>query len=106
MPSPSPTHLCTHCLSQVKPIKVTPGTFLVELFLWLLIIVPGLIYSVWRVTSRYPACPVCKAARPIPIHSPGAVNLLRSMGSAPPPASPSAALRAGQALGAALRRQG
>jgi hypothetical protein len=33
---------------------------------------PGIVYSVWRVTSRYKACPACGAPNMIPLDSPRA----------------------------------
>jgi hypothetical protein len=40
-----------------------------EIALWLFLILPGLIYSVWRLTSREKVCGIC-GGRMIPINSP------------------------------------
>jgi hypothetical protein len=68
------THICKSCGKSIKPISITPGSFLIELVLWLAMILPGLLYSVWRVSSRYKGCPVCKSRDVIPANSPLAKN--------------------------------
>ena len=47
-----------------------------EVFCWLLFLLPGLIYSIWRLTSRYNACPKCKNASMIPLDTPKGQELL------------------------------
>ena len=61
---------CTHCGTQAKPKKKTPGSFLIELFLWCFFIVPGLIYSLWRVSNKKQVCPTCGAEHMVPLSSP------------------------------------
>jgi hypothetical protein len=41
-----------------------------EIILWLIFIFPGIIYSIWRLTTRYDACTVCRSPDIIPIDSP------------------------------------
>jgi ssDNA-binding Zn-finger/Zn-ribbon topoisomerase 1 len=70
-------HFCLQCNSQFdKTRTVTPGSFAIELFLWLLLLVPGLIYSIWRLTARHQACPVCGAKTLVPSTSPAAQRFL------------------------------
>lgn len=64
---------CTACGTEAPPKDVTKGSMAVELVLWLCFIVPGVIYSVWRLTSKHRACPACGSAQLIPIDSPAAV---------------------------------
>lgn len=67
----TPRHICDKCRSVVRPCADRPGSFALELLLWLLLIVPGLIYSIWRLSSnRIISCPVCKALNPIPLNTP------------------------------------
>lgn len=54
---------CTNCEYEGKPKRVTPGSFLVELFLWLCFLAPGLIYSIWRISSKKSVCPDCGSER-------------------------------------------
>ncbi len=69
---------CQVCGSVGKPKKFTPGSLLLEIVLWLLIIVPGVIYSFWRLSSRRAVCSVCRSPNIIPATSP---NALRAIGT-------------------------
>jgi DNA-directed RNA polymerase subunit RPC12/RpoP len=51
---------CTNCGYEGKAKKFVKGSLAVEIVLWLLIIVPGLIYSVWRLSTKYWGCPKCE----------------------------------------------
>lgn len=62
--------VCTQCGSIVKPKIMIRGSGIVEIFLWILFFVPGFIYSLWRHSSKYPACPKCKGESLIPIDTP------------------------------------
>jgi hypothetical protein len=69
--------LCTACLSQTQDTKtITRGNIVIELILWLCFLVPGLIYSIWRLSTRYKACPTCSSKELIPATSPRARQLL------------------------------
>jgi hypothetical protein len=60
---------CTTC-HEVGPSKsVTKGSILVELFLWLCFLFPGLLYSIWRLTSRHKACRACGGKELVPTWS-------------------------------------
>lgn len=73
----SKTLLCTTCLHQGAPKSVTRGSFLVEVALWLCFLLPGLIYSLWRLSTRRKACAACGGIALIPLDSPKAVQLMR-----------------------------
>ena len=68
--------ICPNCGTVAAPKTYTKGSFVLEVFLWLLLIVPGLIYSIWRVTSRYKGCPACGASAMIPLGTPRANELM------------------------------
>ena len=72
--------LCTNCLTQAEPKLYTKGNIGIEIVLWLLIFVPGVIYSIWRHASRYKGCPECGAPDMIPLDSPRARQLLSGHG--------------------------
>jgi hypothetical protein len=38
-----------------------------EVFLWLLFLLPGFIYSIWRLCARYQGCPMCGEKNLIPM---------------------------------------
>jgi len=44
--------------------------------LWLAFLIPGLIYSIWRLTTRQPACAKCGATDVVPEDSPRGAELL------------------------------
>ena len=67
---------CTHCGHIGKPKRITKGTMGTELLLLLLGILPGILYGVWRLTSRYEGCPRCLAPHMIPEDSPRAQQRL------------------------------
>jgi tellurite resistance protein TehA-like permease len=63
---------CTNCGTVGRPVTVTKGSIALELLLWLCFLLPGILYSVWRLSSRYRACPSCRAGNMIPTDSPRA----------------------------------
>lgn len=72
--------LCTQCLNQVKPKGVVRGSIIIELGLWLFFLLPGLIYSLWRVAGgREPTCPECGGHNLVPLDSPAAKTLITGM---------------------------
>jgi hypothetical protein len=44
---------CPNCGTWGSPKTYTKGSFALEVLLWLCLLVPGLLYSVWRLASRY-----------------------------------------------------
>ena len=70
--------LCTNCGYQGWPRTITKGNFGTELLLWLLFLLPGLIYLCWRHISRYEGCPECEAIM-IPIDSPVARKFIKEL---------------------------
>lgn len=76
---------CPACGHLGGAKTVTKGSLIIELFLWLCLIVPGVIYSLWRVSSRHKACPQCGSTTMIPKDSPNAKRALEQMGYVAPP---------------------
>ena len=69
--------VCTVC-GNVSPSKtITKGHFALEVVLWLCFLIPGFIYSVWRLTSRYEACSVCGNSKLLPNTAPMAQKFLK-----------------------------
>ena len=60
---------CKTCGVDGEPKMETRGHFAIEVVLWLCFIVPGLIYSVWRLVSKHPVCASCGAAVLVPTSS-------------------------------------
>ena len=67
--------VCTQC-GCTGSESHTKGSFLIELVLWLFMCVPGLIYSIWRLTTRGQVCSACKSDRLVPANSPVGQSLL------------------------------
>ena len=72
--------ICSHCGYLGAPKRVTKGSIIIELILWLCLLIPGIIYSVWRLTTRYDACPKCGATNMVPTNSPMGAKLRRELG--------------------------
>ena len=63
-------YYCKACGTVGAGKRVMPGSILIELALWLLFLLPGLIYSVWRHAATYQGCTNCKSNQMIPADSP------------------------------------
>lgn len=68
--------VCITCGSYGQPKKKTNGSFLLEIGLWCLFFIPGIIYSIWRISTRYKACSVCGSRSIVPADSPIGQKLL------------------------------
>lgn len=68
--------VCTACHSVGRPRTKTRGLFAVEVLLWMCFLIPGFLYTLWRVATRYKACARCEAAV-IPLDSPRGRELSR-----------------------------
>ena len=62
--------VCPACGTRGEPKTTTRGSLWLEIVLWIFFIVPGVIYSIWRLTTRRPACPACGTDGMIPVTSP------------------------------------
>lgn len=62
--------VCKQCETVASPQTKTRGSLLIEIVLWLCFIVPGLIYSIWRLTTRGYVCPSCGSDQLVPLDSP------------------------------------
>jgi ribosomal protein S27AE len=70
---------CMNCGFVGDQKMLTKGSILIEIALWIFFIVPGLIYSLWRLTTKHKACPKCGANNMIPEDSPMAQQHLAKM---------------------------
>lgn len=64
---------CMVCGVEAPTKSSTRGSMMIELVLWLCFIVPGLVYSLWRLSSRRQVCSSCGAETLIQVNSPAAV---------------------------------
>jgi hypothetical protein len=61
---------CTTCGAVGAPKSHTRGSIWVEIVLWLCFLLPGLVYSLWRLSTRQKVCRTCGAATLVPLDSP------------------------------------
>jgi len=68
---------CGHIGSTKTAVK---GSILIEIILWLCFIIPGVIYSLWRSSSRHKTCPKCGGTNLIPLDTPVGIKILADQG--------------------------
>jgi hypothetical protein len=72
--------ICSICGTVGYPKTITRGSIMIEIILWLCFLVPGLLYSIWRLTTRTAnGCPSCGSTSMIPLNSPIARQLNKSL---------------------------
>ena len=69
--------ICPSCGTQGEPETATRGSIWIEIVLWLCLIVPGLIYSLWRLSTRGDVCSACGQKGLIPVNSPNGKRLAK-----------------------------
>jgi hypothetical protein len=75
--------ICSSCGTVGNGATTVQGSFLIEVVLWLFMILPGLIYSIWRLTTKKVGCASCGGAALIPLNSPRGQQLQRELGIQP-----------------------
>lgn len=68
--------ICTACGTVDRTTKAVPGSVAIELVLWLFLILPGVIYTLWRSSSAKQVCGQCGSAQLVPAGSPVGRKLL------------------------------
>lgn len=81
--------MCVTCGSEVKPKTRVKGSVVTEFVLWIFFLLPGVIYSIWRLSTKEKVCTACGASTLVPIDSPVALHLRASLNL--PVAPPSSA---------------
>lgn len=71
---------CKTCGHSGPTATKTPGSLAIEIVLWLMLIVPGIIYSLWRISARKAACTACGSTDLVPPDSPVAVAARKQLG--------------------------
>ena len=72
--------ICSNCGHIGSAKGAVKGSMGIEIVLWLFFIIPGVIYSLWRGSSRHKVCSVCASGNLIPIDSPNGRRLLEAQG--------------------------
>lgn len=68
--------ICTNCGCVGEPLTRVKGSFLIEVVLWLFMILPGILYSLWRLTTKEKVCPACGSPAMILTTTPKGRDLL------------------------------
>jgi hypothetical protein len=72
-------YICKSCFAIATPNVKKKGSLTVEIFLWALFLVPGMIYTSWRLLKREKTCPVCSSASVISMNSAKGTKFLNEM---------------------------
>lgn len=80
MQVPPRNSICKTCGSTDGERLHTKGSFMVEVLFWLLLLLPGILYSVWRHTTREYVCRVCGSPDLIGQDTPIGKELMRQYG--------------------------
>ncbi len=70
---------CMTCGTDAPAQKRTRGSIWIEVILWLLFIVPGLVYSLWRLSTRRDVCAACGSEAIVPVDAPAAISHRKSL---------------------------
>lgn len=70
-------YICSNCGYMGSSKILTKGSCLIELILWFFFIIPGLIYTIWRISSRQGVCPACQYPNMIPANTPRGQKLIK-----------------------------
>lgn len=76
-----PAKYCKTCGTTGPTTTRTRGSIWIEIVLWLCFIVPGLIYSLWRLTTKQQVCGACESTEIVPVDSPVAVAARQQLGA-------------------------
>lgn len=68
--SRSGSMICQSCGTRCEPRTITKGSLGIEVILWICFIIPGVLYTIWRLTTRHKGCPKCGSASVIPTDTP------------------------------------
>lgn len=72
-------YVCKSCNHVGKSKSFVPGSFVIELFAWLCLILPGLIYTLWRASSKKKVCEMCSSKEIIGIDTPMGRKMVKEL---------------------------
>lgn len=85
VPRRGPDVVCINCGTHDRSVTRTRGSIWIELLLWMCFLVPGLVYSLWRLTTRRSVCAACSSENIVPPDSPVGQRMLREGTTEPAP---------------------
>lgn len=74
---PKQDMICTTCGFVGPAVTKTPGNIWYEIILWIFFILPGVLYSIYRLASKKQVCSSCGNPTLIPIDSPKGQEMMR-----------------------------
>lgn len=74
--SPSEEMVCRQCESVGTPEKEMPGNLAFGCALFFFFVVPGILYSIWRLTNKTNVCQFCGSEDLVPKHSPAGERII------------------------------
>jgi hypothetical protein len=72
--------ICAACGTVGRTKSETRGSFFIEVILWLCFLIPGLVYSIWRLTTRRTVCAECGGHALLPLTTPGGKDVAARFG--------------------------
>ena len=69
-------YVCRECEQACRAVRLTRGRFWLEVTLWILFFPVGIVYSIWRLSTRYNGCPACGSERLVDAETPAGKRLL------------------------------
>ncbi len=78
-------YVCMECGCQQEPIMAKRGMLIIELLMWLLYILPGVIYPIWRRVRKHEVCPNCGEPSVVLTSSSRAMKMTRLLNMFPQP---------------------
>lgn len=81
-------YLCMECGCQRDPIIAKRGFLVIELFMWLMYILPGIIYSIWRRVRTQQVCSNCRTPSIVLTSSSRAMGMMALLKAYSPSTSP------------------
>lgn len=78
--------ICRNCGTVAEPKVAKRGSIIISFILWMCFFIPGMIYSAWRMTSKFEVCPSCGSVAIVPLDTPIGAKMAVESGHAPEPA--------------------
>lgn len=69
-PAAAQRKICTACGTLTNGEMKFAGSLLLEVGLYLFMIIPGFLYTLWRISARRLTCPTCRGTQLVPADSP------------------------------------
>lgn len=67
--------VCTTCHTVGRTKTQVKGTMITEIILWIFFLVPGILYSIWRLASKQKVCAACGSPALVPVTTAVGKNL-------------------------------